>query len=116
MAPHTLLYYTELFAKLFVSIVQCSHVQFQNWRTPPHLLCFLGIFFAAPLFIAFKDFKLYFYLHVHAANTEKSPDPKHAVITPLRFFDGRVKETAVTRLELIFSIVSGRDGKTLLKM
>lgn len=116
VASHTLLFYSELFAKLFVSIVQCSHVQFQNWYTPPYLLCFLGIFFAAPLFIAFKDFKLRFYLHLNAANTEKSPDHKHAVITPIQFFDGRVKETAVTRLELIFSIVSERDGKTLLKM
>lgn len=80
------------------------------------MLCFLGIFFAALLFIAFKDFKLHFSLHVHAANTEQSPDHKHAVITPLKFFDGRVKETVVTRLELVFSTVSDRDGKTLLKM
>lgn len=127
VAPHTLLLYSELFAKLFISIVQCSHVQFQNWYPPPHLLCFQGIFFAAPLFIAFKDLKCY--LYVHTANTKKSPDHKYAVITlllhwstattiwnPLKFFDGFVKETAVTCLELIFSIVSERDGKTLLKM
>lgn len=120
MAPHTLLFYSLLFAKLFISIVQCSHVQFQM------NMC-LFIFFAAPLFIAFEDLK--FYLHVHTANIKKSPHHKHAVITlllhwstatttwnPLKFFDGCVKETAVTRMELIFSIVSERDGKTLLKM
>lgn len=99
-------------------LAQCNAHMFSSKIGTLLLICcvFWESLFAAPLFIAFNDFKLHFYLHVHAANTEKSPDHKHAVITPLEFFDGRVKETAVTRLELIFSIVSERDGKTLLKM